>query len=122
GMHLKEYEELVDTIEIIDTTTDIDGFIVTSVHGVSTMAEFSTIIIDKGSNDGLVAGNILQAYRLRNPLKDPLIKKGLLSLPRENLGVIIVTDTRENTSICTVINSVGEIHDGDRVRSMGPLK
>lgn len=121
GMHLKEYEEIVDTIEIADTTTAIDGFVVTSVHGLTIMSEFTTMIIDKGSADGLVVGNILQAYRLRDPLKDPLKKKGLLRLPRENLGVIIVTDTRENTSICVVIRVAGEILKGDRVRSMGPL-
>jgi LysM repeat protein len=122
GMHLKEYEEVVDTIEIVETTTDINGFVVTSAHGFNTMAENNALMIDRGSVDGLVAGNILQVYRLRDSLSDPLTKKGSLNLPRKNLGVIIVTEVKEKTSVCTVINSVGEILDGDRIRTMGPLK
>ncbi len=122
GMHLKEHEELVDTLELVETTTTIDGFVVISLDDRAIISETNALIIDRGKADGLVAGNILQVYRLREPIIDPLEKYSLLHLPHQNIGVVVVTEVRENTSICTVINSTVAILEGDRVRTMGPLK
>ncbi|MBE9532028.1 MAG: LysM peptidoglycan-binding domain-containing protein [Proteobacteria bacterium] len=122
GMHLKEYEELVDTLELVETTADIDGFVIISLHKMSVMAETNTLIIDHGEADGLVAGNILQVYRLRDSISDPLTKNSLLHLPHQNIGVIVVTEVKQDTSVCTVISSTSSILEGDRIRTMGPLK
>lgn len=122
GMHLKEHEELVDTLELVKTTTKVDGFVVLSLSNRSIISETNALIIDRGKADGLVAGNILQVYRLRKPINDPLEKYSLLHLPHKNVGVVVVTEVRENTSMVTVINSKIAILEGDRVRTMGPLK
>ena len=86
------------------------------------MSETNTLIIDKGEADGLLVGNILQIYRLRDSISDPLKKNSLLHLPHINIGVVVVTEVKENTSLCTVINTTSSILEGDRVRTMGPLK
>ena len=122
GMHLKKYEEVVDTLELVETTTTINGYVVTSLHSMSVMSETNTLLIDKGEADGLVAGNILQVFRLRKSISDPLNENSLLHLPHQNIGVIVVTEVKDNTSVCTVVNSINAILAGDRVRTMGPLK
>lgn len=122
GMHLKEHEELVETLELVETTTKVDGFVVLSLNKLNIMSTADALIIDRGKTDGLVAGNILQVYRLREPIIDPLEKYSLLHLPHQNIGVIVVTEVNEDTSICTVINSNVSILEGDRIRTMGPLK
>ncbi len=122
GAVLLPYEELPKEIAITESAEGIDGVIVRSFTGDVNSGERDAIFIDKGSEDGLITGNILQIYRGRGVVTDPLKESSRLTLPVENIGVLILTDVKKNLSFGRILKSDKEITTGDLVRTMGPLK
>ncbi len=122
GARLLPYEELPAEIAITESVEGIEGMIVKSLGGQVLSGEKEAIFIDKGSEDGLVTGNLLQIYRERASVTDPLNTSSSLILPVEDLGVLLITDVKENLSLGVIIRSNKDIATGDLVRTMGPLK
>jgi LysM repeat protein len=122
GAKVRPHVEMKREMEAAPTAADIDGYVVASLDDIREMADDDVMFIDKGSEHGLKVGNVLQLYRERFLANDPYNKKGKLRLPIETLGVVIITETSRNTSIGVIIRSMKDVHVGDRVRTMGPLK
>ena len=76
------------------------------------------MVVDKGSGEGVQVGNTFSVLRKGNPI-DKVLEEGkdekIQSLPDEVIGTCLVSEVKERTSNCLLINSLREIIPGDRV-------
>jgi hypothetical protein len=110
-------DKLVTPLKRKPNGTSQGGMIVGAPYEVLTqLAQHQVVFIDKGTSDGVEEGNSFTVVRsgdLRlqspnTPLNDP-------SLPKEDVGDLLVIDARENTSAALVTKSIVELFVGDRV-------
>jgi hypothetical protein len=106
---------------------DLSGVLVAAVNpGLSTFAEYNEVFIDKGSADGVEEGNTFAVVRKGDGLTNELVTKSMAEgeggklaekevTPNENVGLLLVVDTREHLSTAIVIKSVRELQAGDLV-------
>ena len=98
GALLKEEVMIPSELEIKASTVRVNGYIIAGLESTTQFTEGSLLFIDQGSESGLEPGNLLQIYRDREMVKDPLDKKGgRLSLPRHDIGVMILTKVSDST-------------------------
>ncbi len=100
------------------------GYVVHSQDNVMAMSEGHDVLIDLGSRDGIVPGDILTIYRedlSRGRLVSSSTFAGSLysvsrkDLPRWVLGNLVVVMTQEKVSTARIIESYEDISVGDRV-------
>ncbi|MBI5234213.1 MAG: LysM peptidoglycan-binding domain-containing protein [Deltaproteobacteria bacterium] len=117
-IYLEDYET---SIEIARTEAKAEGAITASLDSVAELSENNVVFIDIGADKGIKKGNILQIYRPRDDLKDPVDKGITIKPPPLDLGVLLIIEADERTSIGIIIKSNQSIARGDLVRTMGPL-
>ncbi len=108
-------------------TADVSGMIVQAVNpGLSTFGESNEVFIDKGSSDGVQEGNTFAVTRHGDGLTNVLVtqsyaqgeggeKSRNVQTPDENVGLLLVVDTKEHLSTAIVVKSVRELIPGDTV-------
>jgi hypothetical protein len=108
-------------------TTDVQGIIVQAVNpGLSTFGEANEVFIDKGSADGVQEGNTFAVVRHGDGLTNVLVTKSYaegvggakssnVKTPDENVGLLLVVDTKDHLSTAVVVKSVRELMVGDVV-------
>ena len=108
-------------------TADVKGIIVQAVNpGLSTFGESNEVFIDKGSADGVQEGNTFAVVRHGDGLTNVLVTKSYaegaggalaksVKTPDENVGLLLVIDTKEHLSTAIVVKSVRELQEGDVV-------
>ncbi|HXL40501.1 MAG TPA: LysM peptidoglycan-binding domain-containing protein [Myxococcales bacterium] len=106
---------------------DVVGRIVQAVNPTLTeFGEANEVFIDRGSADGVQEGNTFAVVRQGDGLSNAMVvgsytagKQGLLSakadVPEENVGLLLVVDTREHISTAVVVKSIRELQAGDFV-------
>jgi LysM domain-containing protein len=114
-------------------TADVVGRIVQAVNpGLTTYGEANEVFIDRGSEDGVQEGNTFAVVRQGDGLSNAFVtqsytageqgrKAAKADVPEENVGLLLVVDTREHLSTAVVVKSVRELQAGDMVemRSSG---
>jgi hypothetical protein len=109
--------------------TDVSGFIVgDTTKEISDLGESNVVYIDRGSADGVQEGNTFAVVRHGDGLNEAMLsgtksKSGgsggseasKVQVPKENVGLLLVTDTSEHVSTAVVIKSVRELIPGDVV-------
>ena len=112
-------ERLMDRVAIRPNSKAMKGYIVTALLPFLSMtAEHHFMVIDKGSADGVQVGNTFSVMRQGNLAAGKLLGERdskEKSLPDEVIGTCMVTELKERTSNCLLINSLREIIPGDRV-------
>jgi hypothetical protein len=113
-------ERLMDRVAIKPNSKALKGYIVTAMQPFLTItAEHHLMVIDKGSADGVQVGNTFSVMRQGNMALGKLLDgpdtKESKTLPDEVIGTCLVTEVKERTSNCLLINSLREIFPGDRV-------
>lgn len=108
-------------------TADVKGRIVQAVNsGLTTYGEQNEVFIDRGSADGVQEGNTFAVIRHGDGLNAAGVTKAYtagaggmhamgVATPPENVGLLLVVDTREHLSTAVVVNSVRELQAGDQV-------
>ena len=108
-------------------TTDVQGMIVQAVNpGLSTFGEANEVFIDRGSADGVQEGNTFAVVRHGDGLTNVLVTESHaegaggraargVKTPDENVGLLLVVDTKEHLSTAVVVKSVRELIPGDTV-------
>jgi len=108
-------------------TADVIGKIVQSVNPtLTTYGEAHEVFIDRGSDDGVQEGNTFAVVRQGDGLNATLVTKSFTAgsqgaraaradVPEENVGLLLVIDTREHLSTALVVKSVRELQAGDLV-------
>ena len=106
---------------------DVVGKIVQSVNSnLTTYGESHEVFIDRGSDDGVQEGNTFAVVRWGDGLSATLVTKSFTAgkqgaraaradVPEENVGLLLVIDTREHLSTAVVVKSVRELQAGDMV-------
>lgn len=75
--------------------TEVDARIISVFGGVTQIAQYDLVVLNRGSSDGLEAGHVLNVYSDSRAVKDPKRTFGKVQLPAEyagNLLVVAVTD------------------------------
>jgi hypothetical protein len=112
-------ERLTDRVSIKPNTKALKGYILTAMQPYLTFTgEHSFLVVDHGSSEGVAVGNTFTVVRKGNPISRVLEEgkdEKIQSLPDEPIGTCLVTEVKERTSNCLVINSLREIIPGDRV-------
>jgi len=111
-------ERLTERVAVKPNSKALKGYIVTAMQPFLTItAEHHLMVIDKGSADGVQVGNTFSVMRQGNPIGRVLGEMDTRdkTLPDEVIGTCLVTEVKERTSNCMLIQSLREIFPGDRV-------
>ncbi|WP_242341299.1 MULTISPECIES: LysM peptidoglycan-binding domain-containing protein [unclassified Anaeromyxobacter] len=86
------------------------------VQVVTQLGEHHVVFIDRGSADGVEEGNVFTAVRAGDPYgRAPGLPAWDSSLPKEDIGEMLVIDVKERASAALVTRSLVELAIGDRV-------
>lgn len=120
GARLKFYEPPVGEVALKKSEKAIEGFIIASLEGKVGAAESDIVYIDKGKNNGLEQGNIMDIYRPTTTVKDPMSneEEKTIIFPPEELGKLVIIRVEDNTSTVFIIKSKDVIYKGDRVKTV----
>jgi hypothetical protein len=117
GAYLQPYKESRRReISLKNTSTDLKGYIIESLSGITVMAAGDIVYIDLGTNQGAAVGNML--YIVRDVTIDQRYVEGRIdNLPQEVLGALVILDTGKKTSTALVVKSIDTIYKGDHIVS-----
>jgi hypothetical protein len=111
-------ERLTDRVAIKPNAKAVKGYILTAMQPFLTItAEHQFLVVDKGSSDGVAVGNTFSVVRRDNPNERLLDKTApkAQNLPDEVIGTCLVSEVKERTSNCLLIQTLREVLPGDRV-------
>lgn len=100
-------------------TQKIGGSIIRVMGGVSQIGQYDTVVIDKGTTDGLEVGHTLLIYKKGRIVVDKVQSQDaeLVKLPDEVAGMLMVFRPFERVSYALVMKATSAIHTLDRVQT-----
>ncbi|MDQ3265607.1 MAG: peptidoglycan-binding protein, partial [Myxococcota bacterium] len=114
-------EQLNDRVASRPADRKLEGFVVAAANPhLTMMAEYHTIVLDKGSADGVQVGHEFVVTRRGNEggkFTNPWEVVGRNDYPWEDIGVCMAVDVKETASTCLIKRSLREIVPGDRVET-----
>ncbi|HEY2677871.1 MAG TPA: hypothetical protein VGI65_12945, partial [Steroidobacteraceae bacterium] len=103
-----------------------NGRIIAVTDGVSIIGQYQVVVVNRGSRDGLAAGNVLAVFDT-GPFVAYTDKKGFFSvdrfaakkvqLPSERTGTFMVFKTFENISYGLIMEATDVIRVGDKIQN-----
>lgn len=99
------------------TATDVDAVVIMGMEGLNLLGEHQIIFIDKGADDNLAIGNLVELYRPMPKERDALTNK-MLRIPEKIIGAGIVVDTQPKTASLLIWDSKDVTYVGDKVRAL----
>ena len=96
------------------------GVIVAQLRELELIGAHLIVFIDRGYKDGVEVGNHFYITRRGDGYEPLLWHKGPVDdqrFPREDVGELVVLETRERLSTCLVIGTTKEARVGDRVET-----
>lgn len=112
-------ESLVDRVVQRQNEKEVKGLVLTALVPYLTItAEHQFLVVDKGSAAGVQVGNTFNIIRqgdLGGNMYEPQkVQEGASKLPVETVGICMVSEVKERTSNCVLVQSIREIVPGDR--------
>ncbi|SJM93656.1 LysM peptidoglycan-binding domain-containing protein [Crenothrix polyspora] len=97
----------------------INASIINVLGGVSQIGRYNVVVIDKGSNDGVLPGYELDIYKNGRVTRDAYstIKNDEVKLPDEFAGTLMVFRPFERLSYALVMKATQSIHVLDKVQT-----
>jgi hypothetical protein len=95
---------------------EIKGRIVGVVDGVSQVAQFDIVVIDRGEQDGVEVGHVLEVDRAGETVRDVVVGSEV-TLPDEKAGVLMVFRVFDRLSYGLIMESQRVMHRLDVVRT-----
>jgi len=118
GARLKSYEPPIKEVTVKKTEKTVDGLVIASIENKVGLAESDIVYLDKGKNNGVDVGNIMDIFRPFIKVDDPMSKdKKSITLPPIDLGRLIIIRVEDDTSAAFITKSRQVIYKGDRVRT-----
>lgn len=114
GDLLIPYEQQLKRIDIIQSEQNLVAKITDTVEPRTALGEFHYVIVDKGEEDNVRAGNRFYVFQRREGLQkydEPTSDK----IPWERIGQVLLIDVREDYSTGIIIDSKKEMLVGDRL-------
>ena len=97
-------------------STTIDGRIISVVGGVTQIAQYQVVVLNRGSNNGLAVGDVLTVFQTGETVRD-VVKGGKVRLPDEAAGTVMVFYVYDRISYALVMEATQAIHVHDSVRN-----
>ena len=99
--------------------SDIKGNIISVLDGVTQIGRHNIVAIDKGTQDGLEVGHVLDIYQRGNIVRDPYsyLKNAEIKLPDERAGTLMIFRTFDRISYALVMEASQAIHVLDIVHT-----
>jgi hypothetical protein len=98
----------------------VQGSIMAVVDGVTQVGQYQVIVINRGTRDGLVPGNVLAVWQKGERVPDR-VASGLtgkkVQLPDEPAGLSMVFRTYDRVSYALIMQATSEIHVLDIVKN-----
>jgi hypothetical protein len=94
---------------------DVDGTILSVYGGVTDIAQYDIVAINRGSRDGLDPGTVLSIYQRGRSVADPY-GEGKVKLPEQKAGTLMVFKVSERVSYALVMDETRSSHVMDKVR------
>ena len=95
---------------------DIAGRIISVADGVAKIGQYNVIVINKGTNDGLKAGHVLEIYQAGATVRDPYTRRSV-KLPEERAGLAMVFKPYKTISYALVMEAFKDLKVLDYVYS-----
>jgi hypothetical protein len=97
----------------------INASIISVLGGVSQIGRYNVVVIDRGSNDGVLPGYELDIYKRGRVARDPysVIQNDVVKLPDEFAGTLMVFRPFEHLSYALVMKATQAIHVLDKVQT-----
>ena len=96
----------------------VDARIVSVYGGVTEAGKWSTVLLNRGSGDGLEIGHVLAMHRNRVlEQRDENGRKETIKVPEERYGLLFVFRTFERLAYALVMQSEGPVTVNDYVRT-----
>jgi len=97
---------------------DIEGTLMAVMEGVSQVAQYDVVAINRGSSDGLEAGHVLEILKRGRTVTDNHSENTeSVTLPNQKAGELIVFRTYEQMSFGLVMDATRAMAINDLVRS-----
>ncbi|GAB4361478.1 MAG: LysM peptidoglycan-binding domain-containing protein [Methylohalobius crimeensis] len=96
----------------------IEGHIIEVMDGVSQLGQYNLVVIDRGRQDGLEKGHVLDIWRHGVKVLDSVGKRASewVTLPDEKSGLILIFRPFERVSYGIIMKATYPIHLGDLVK------
>lgn len=95
-------------------TQAVGGKIISVYDGVSEIAQYQIVAMNRGSKHGLEPGHVLSIYQAPRAIKDPVTNKPDV-LPAQNAGLLMVFKTMPGISYGLIMEATRAVHVLDRV-------
>ena len=95
---------------------DINGLIIDVMDGVSQIGQFDVVVLNRGEEHGLEAGDVLAVYQAGREVRDDVAGERV-TLPEERAGELIVFQTFDELSFGLIMRAQRNINTMDMVRN-----
>ncbi len=97
---------------------EIQGHIIEVLDGVSQIGLYNLVVIDRGTQDGLEKGHVLEIWRHGAKVLDSVAKLASewVNLPDESSGLVLIFRPFERVSYGIIMQATLPIHLGDLVK------
>ncbi|MDJ0758359.1 MAG: LysM peptidoglycan-binding domain-containing protein [Woeseiaceae bacterium] len=95
---------------------EVEGRIISVVGGVSQIGQYQVVVLNRGSANGLVVGDVLSVYQTGAEIDDR-VGGGKVRLPDEEAGTAMVFKVYDRISYALVMEAVTNINVLDTVRN-----
>lgn len=110
GDYVAELPVETEPVRSVENTKSVKAYVVDSgLVELSYVGENYTVIVDKGSNDGVQVGNSFIVVRAGDPYT-----KEYAGLADEDIGEVLIVETSKSVSTGLLIHASREIVPGDR--------
>lgn len=97
--------------------TGIEGRIISVLNGVSQIGQYNIVVLNKGAQDGLKPGHVLEILQGGHEIRDIVAGRGAtVTLPLEEAGYLMVFRTFERVSFALIMHATKPLHVLDWVR------
>lgn len=97
----------------------VEGSIISLFNGVDQIGQYAVVVLDRGSNDGLVPGTVLRIDQRGQTIRDVVTpdSRDTVKLPDEEAGLLMVFRSFDRVSYGLVMHATRVIHINDKVRN-----
>ncbi|PCK09477.1 MAG: peptidoglycan-binding protein [Alteromonadaceae bacterium] len=114
---LRQEERAVETTFFPSSPTqDINGLILAVEGGLSQVGNLDVVVLNKGRREEIEPGNVLAVYKRGGRIRDR-VAGGMVSLPDERAGLVMVFRVFEKLSLGLVLEADQGLKVNDRVRN-----
>ncbi|MBC7192683.1 LysM peptidoglycan-binding domain-containing protein [Marinobacter sp.] len=94
----------------------VEGQMISVEDGVNQIGQYDVVAINRGTREGLEAGNVLAVFQAGNLVRDPITDE-TIELPSERAGLLMVFRAYEKVSYGLVLQASRVLSIGDKVRN-----